>query len=144
MLGRQTRRDHNLTLLDVFGQVLWRTSRLASACIPLTPMLRILDWVPTRSSRTCSANTLQDVRRFILGRGNPMLSQECVPRSITAYVLLRLGGVAAEMRVGVGVAPFRAHSWVVVPDDTIFLDDGNEIDSYSVISGTHLQHRHGL
>lgn len=37
---------------------------------------------------------------------------DCLPRALTIYVLLRLQGVPATLRIGVKRYPFGAHAWV--------------------------------
>ncbi len=37
---------------------------------------------------------------------------DCLPRSLAIYVLLRLQGVPATLRIGVKRFPFAAHAWV--------------------------------
>ena len=48
---------------------------------------------------------------------------DCLPRSLAIYVLLRLQGVPATLRIGVKRFPFAAHAWVEclgeVLDDSI-------------------------
>ena len=74
---------------------------------------------PTEPSREVS-RTRESVRtatRYYWRRG-----PDCLPRSLTLYLLLRRRGIPATLHIGVKRYPFGAHAWVEcmgeVLDDT--------------------------
>ena len=89
---------------------------------------RFVQWWSQRSTAAASEpgkrsrvvdRTLEAVRiatRYYWRRG-----PDCLPRSLTVYLLLRRQGVPATLHIGVKRYPFGAHAWVEcegrVPDD---------------------------
>ena len=76
---------------------------------------------PLAAQRITVRRTLEAVRtatRYYYRR-----RLDCLPRSLTIYVLLRRQGVPAALRIGVKRFPFAAHAWVeclgeVIDDST--------------------------
>lgn len=58
--------------------------------------------------------------------------QDCLPKSVTAWHLLRLRGLPAKLCFGVRKFPFNAHAWVEC-GDWIFDDHPGRIRSYTLL-----------
>lgn len=91
----------------VYRLVEWWSRRTAARAAPPNPSS-----VVDRTRRA-----LRTATRYYWRRG-----LDCLPRSLTLYLLLRRRGVPATLRIGVKRYPFGAHAWVEclgeVLDDT--------------------------
>lgn len=58
--------------------------------------------------------------------------QDCLPKALGTWHLLRRQGIAADLCIGVAKFPFRAHSWVDFQGE-ILDDDPARVSQYTVL-----------
>ena len=58
--------------------------------------------------------------------------QDCLPKALGTWHLLRRQGIAADLCVGVAKFPFRAHSWVEFQGEVLD-DDPARVSKYTVL-----------
>lgn len=88
---------------------------IAALSVPLQLIRRRpeawLRYLPPTAS-TPRGKPEQLARRFLQLRGLVPASGRCLPASLLLINFLRLGGVAADLVIGVRTHPFEAHCWV--------------------------------
>ena len=79
---------------------------------------RLVQWWGARSARVASQATQRRLVRRTLEAVRTATRYyyrrrlDCLPRSLTLYLLLRRRGVPATLHIGVKRYPFGAHAWV--------------------------------
>lgn len=96
-----------------------------------------LDRLGRRTSPDSAALTPREIARLVDAAAS-LLGTRCLPRSIVLCHLLRHGGVAGEMRLGVSKLPdgsLSAHAWVEL--DGQVLNDGADVsDRYATLTSS--------
>jgi hypothetical protein len=105
----------DVTLRESAGARDYAHLLIAALYVPLQLIRRRpeawLRYLPLPASRPCGTPE-QLARRFLRLRGLIPASGRCLPASLLLINFLRLGGVAADLVIGVRTHPFEAHCWV--------------------------------
>jgi hypothetical protein len=104
--------------LRCFGVVV--LARIALRLLGFRRTVRIAQRLAGEAGRAAGATPVELARRvagaaaFFPGRAR------CLEQAVALYVLLRRGGYAAALRIGVQPVPFQAHAWIELDGEPLF------------------------